>query len=163
MPYVITPHGMLYPNALKRSYWKKWSLIQLFFNKDVRNATCLHATCRQEMENIRLFGYQGAIAVIPNPAVIPSYANSLFDKKTQSFSGGAVVRGSSASSDDCTPERRLRTFFMGVSLLDKKQEVELVIMGKGDERYERFLREEVKRLELTNVTFSGFVNGKAKI
>ena len=160
-PYVITPHGMLYPNALKRSYWKKWPLIHLFFNKDVRNATCLHATCRQEMENIRLFGYQGAIAVIPNPAVIPSYANSLFDKNTQAFMGCIRPRNFGFLAR-LHPIKKVENLLYGVSLLDKKQEVELVIMGKGDERYERFLREEVKRLELTNVTFSGFVNGKAK-
>lgn len=53
-PYVITPHGMLYPNALKRSYWKKWPLIQLFFKKDILEATCLHATCKQEMDTDRL-------------------------------------------------------------------------------------------------------------
>lgn len=160
-PYVITPHGMLYPNALKRSYWKKWPLIQLFFNKDVRNATCIHATCKQEMENIRLFGYQGAVAIIPNPAVVPSYADSLFDEKAQSFMAcnrpkrfGFLGR--------LHPRKKVENLFYGVSLLKDMQDMELVIMGKGDERYELFLREEVKRLGLKNVIFAGFVNGKAK-
>ena len=33
-PYIITPPGMLYPEALKRSYWKKWPLLKLCFEKD---------------------------------------------------------------------------------------------------------------------------------
>ena len=49
-PYVITPHGMLYPDALHRSYWKKWPMIQLFLKKDIMNASCLHVTCKQEMQ-----------------------------------------------------------------------------------------------------------------
>ena len=26
-PYVVSTHGMLYPDALRRSYWKKWPLL----------------------------------------------------------------------------------------------------------------------------------------
>lgn len=35
-------------------------------------ANCLHATCKQEMENIRAFGYKGPVAIIPNPMVLPT-------------------------------------------------------------------------------------------
>ena len=71
-PYVITPHGMLYPAALRRSYWKKWPFLKLFFHKDIMHASCLHATCKQEMEHIREFGYRGPVAIIPNPMVLPA-------------------------------------------------------------------------------------------
>lgn len=52
-PYIISPHGMLYPSALAIKRWKKWPMLKLWFNKDVHNATCLHATCKQEMEHCR--------------------------------------------------------------------------------------------------------------
>ena len=71
-PYVITTHGMLYPDAIKRSYWKKWPLLKLCFHKDIMQADCLHATCKQEMEHIRAFGYKGPVAIIPNPMVLPT-------------------------------------------------------------------------------------------
>lgn len=160
-PYIITPHGMLYPKALKRSYWKKWPLIQLFFNKDVQKATCLHATCKQEMDNIRFFGYQGSVAIISNPADIPSYADSLFDKKIQSFLGcnrpkkfGFLGR--------LHPIKKVENLLYGMSLLNNAQDAELVIVGKGDDKYEQFLQSEVKRLGLKNISFAGFVSGKAK-
>lgn len=60
-PYIITPHGMLYPDALLRSYWKKWPLIQLCFRKDINHADCLHVTCKPEMEHVRQFGYRNAM------------------------------------------------------------------------------------------------------
>lgn len=31
-PYVISPHGMLYPTALKIKRWKKWPMLKLWFN-----------------------------------------------------------------------------------------------------------------------------------
>lgn len=80
-PYIITPHGMLYPDALLRSYWKKWPLIQLCFRKDINHADCLHVTCKPEMEHVRQFGYRNAIAIIPNPANLPGYLNEIAAKK----------------------------------------------------------------------------------
>ncbi|WP_242385868.1 glycosyltransferase [Phocaeicola sartorii] len=160
-PYVITPHGMLYPKALKRSYWKKWSLIQLFFNKDIQGAACLHATCKQEMDNIRLFGYQGPVAIISNPADIPMYAGSLFDKKIKAFlechhpkKFGFLGR--------LHPIKKVENLLYGMSLLNEDQKAELVIIGKGDDKYEQFLRLEVERLGLKNISFVGFIDGKAK-
>ena len=58
-PYIITPHGMLYSDALHRSYWKKWPLIQLCFRNDIDRANCLHVTCKAEMGHVRNFGYKG--------------------------------------------------------------------------------------------------------
>lgn len=59
----------------------------MYFKKDILEATCLHATCKQEMDNIRLFGYKGPIAIIANPVAIPYYASSLFEEKKRAFLG----------------------------------------------------------------------------
>lgn len=158
-PYIITPHGMLYPAALKRSYWKKWPLIKLFFNKDIMQATCMHATCTQEMENIRAFGYRGPIAVIGNPANIPPYINELKgrDKERRFSTFGFLGR--------LHPIKKVENLLYGVAECtpEKRKQMRLVIMGKGDEQYEQFLRKEVERLGLTgNVEFKGFINGREK-
>ncbi len=70
-PYVLSPHGMLYPTALAVSSWKKKILLRLGFKKDIMMAACLHATCPQEALYCRQFGYKGPIAVIPNAVVFP--------------------------------------------------------------------------------------------
>lgn len=158
-PYIITPHGMLYPNALRRSYWKKLPLLKLCFNKDIMHATCLHATCMQEKDNIRAFGYRGPVAVIGNPANIPSYINELKGRDTerQVSTFGFLGR--------LHPVKGIERILYGLSLCapEKRKRMRLVIMGKGDERYEQFLRDEVKRLDLKeNVELCGFVSGRDK-
>lgn len=158
-PYIITPHGMLYPDALKRSYWKKWPLIKLFFEKDIKQAACLHATCTQEMENIRAYGYNGPVAIIGNPANIPPYIDELKgrnkEKKENVF--GFLGR--------LHPRKKVENLLYGIAgcTHEKRGQIRLVIMGKGDEQYEQFLRKEVERLALTaNVEFKGFINGREK-
>lgn len=158
-PYIITPHGMLYPAALKRSYWKKWPLIKLFFNKDIMQATCIHATCTQEMENIRTFGYKGPIAIIGNPANIPPYIDDLKgrDRESKIKVFGFLGR--------IHPVKKIENLLYGIAgcSQEKRKQMHLVIMGKGDEQYEKFLRKEVDRLDLkNNVEFKGFVNGREK-
>lgn len=158
-PYIITPHGMLYPAAIKRSYWKKWPLIKLFFKKDIMQASCIHATCMQEMENIRAFGYKGPIAVIGNPANIPPYIDDLKGReKERRFSTfGFLGR--------LHPIKKVENLLYGVALCppEIRDLIRLIIMGKGDELYEQFLRKEVARLNLEkNVEFKGFINGREK-
>ena len=66
-PYVITPHGMLYPQALAISPTRKKWMRRLLFDRDLSKAACIHATCRQEAEHIRALGIKTPIAVIANP------------------------------------------------------------------------------------------------
>ena len=159
-PYIITPHGMLYPEALRRSYWKKWPLIQLYFRKDINCADCLHVTCKMEMEHIRNFGYKGAIAVIPNPANLPYFLDEVVDTK-MSFMEVSQIR-KFGFLGRLHPRKKVENLLYGVAKLPSPQDCELVIMGKGDDTYEQFLRSEVDRLGLKNVKFSGFVSGREK-
>ncbi len=159
-PYVITPHGMLYPDALHRSYWKKWPLIQLCFRKDISRADCLHVTCKAEMEHVRDFGYKGAIAIIPNPANLPDYLDEVAVMKP-SFLGCGRAR-KLGFLGRLHPRKKVENLLSGVAMLPRPQDCELVIMGKGDDAYEQFLRNEVARLGLKNVKFSGFVSGRKK-
>src|SRR5690606_41292197 len=49
-PYVVSPHGMLDPWALRNARWKKRLAGLLYENAHLRNATCLHALCEAEKE-----------------------------------------------------------------------------------------------------------------
>ena len=159
-PYLITPHGMLYPDAVKRSYWKKWPLLHLFFRSDIAQAHCIHATCCQEMVHIRNFGYSGPVAVIPNPAVFPDYLMEVASQKSailqqnDKFKFGFLGR--------LHPRKKVENLLYAIAAVPDKHDCELIIMGKGDPDYEQFLRNEVARLRLMNVTFRGFVSGREK-
>ena len=159
-PYVITPHGMLYPEALARSYWKKWPLLKIFFEKDILQSACIQVTCQQELKYVREFGYRGPIAIIANPANLPPYlseiavAKSIWMKNEQPRKIGFLGR--------LHPIKKVENLLYGISLLKQPTDVQLIILGKGEEGYENFLRKETRRLELTNVKFHGFVNGREK-
>ena len=169
-PYIITPHGMLYPDALKRSYWKKWPLKVLHFNRDIMQATCIHATCNKEAEFIRQFGYKGNIAVIPNPCFIPDFAEELYAKKCNLFLGGnSPVKFGFLGR--LHPRKKIENLLYGfkevlasgIAAGESPASPMLVIMGKGDDVYEHFLRSEVERLGLQErVKFLGFVSGREK-
>lgn len=159
-PYVITPHGMLYPSAMRISSWKKWPLRKLWFDRDIRQAACMHATCVEEMQYLRDLGYKGPVALIGNPVDVPDYTEQICEAR--------------AKRADCTktrtvgflgrlhPIKCVEKTLQGVALsgLDN---VNIVLLGRGEEDYESFLRSEVERLGLEDrVRFAGFVNGREK-
>jgi glycosyltransferase involved in cell wall biosynthesis len=70
-PLVLSPRGMLGPEALRFSRARKrvfWALLQ---GRAARQAACLHATAEQEAEDIRAFGLTQPVAVIPNGIDLP--------------------------------------------------------------------------------------------
>lgn len=153
-PYVITPHGMLYPQALARSAWKKKLMMHLCFDKDIREANCIHATCMQEMKYYRDLGYKNPVAVIANPMPLPDYIDDIKPERSKKRIGflGRLH-----------PRKNVKGLIEAWASLGKAtQNAELYIMGKGDESYEAYLRELVTTLGLTNVVFAGFVNGREK-
>lgn len=167
-PYIISPHGMLYPTALKVHAWKKWILLNLWYNKDIHHACCLHATCRQEMEHCRTFGYKGPIAVIPNAVVFPEHIKS-FHREVESF---GFVKGKRHIGflGRLHPIKKVENIIYALELLRESENGQVLldsvclhVMGKYDDAYESWLKEEVKRLHLEkHVEFVGQVGGKEK-
>lgn len=154
-PYVITPHGMLYPQALARSAWKKKLLLNLGgVDKDLRHATCIHATCDVEMKHYRALGYTNPVAIIPNPMPIPSFIDDIKSEKSIKRIGylGRIH-----------PYKNTEALINAwITLGDEVKDAQLIIMGRGDNEYEAKMHQLVARHNLTNVEFAGFVNGREK-
>ncbi len=152
-PYLITPRGMLYPQDIAKSN----KLIKKLFLKtrllnDLNNATCVHATCKDEMVYCRNLGVTSPIAVIPNPVEIKEYKEQ---EKDGVFRLGYLGR--------LSPRKNVESLIYAFSeLRNDAKEAELIIIGGGDQKYEGFLREEAKKLGLTNVSFKGFLSGEEK-
>lgn len=161
-PYVLSTHGMLYPTALAVSSWKKKLMEAMWYNKDIMQADCLHATCMAELEYNRKYGYKGPIAVIPNPVVFPKFVSespaicskvSTKGKRTIGFLGRLH------------PIKKVENIIYALNLLEPelRNKVKLEVMGKFDDKYEQWLKDEVKRFGLEdNVEFVGFVSGEEK-
>lgn len=157
-PYIITPHGMLYPESLARRAWKKWPMRKLWFDRDIHDAACIHATCNKEMENLRLLGYKGPIAVIGNPVAVPDYTEELFYNRIKKTTPSNCI----AFLGRLHPRKKVENILRGVALASKP-DLDVHIMGEGDETYKNFLGQEASRLGIANrVHFHGFVNGRNK-
>lgn len=157
-PYIITPHGMLYPESLARSAWKKWPMRKIWFDRDIRDADCIHATCNKEMENLRLLGYKGPIAVIGNPVAVPDYTEDLFNNRNCNSASTSSI----AFLGRLHPRKKVENILQGLAK-STKPNLKVYIMGEGDSGYKDFLKQEASRLGIANrVHFLGFVNGRKK-
>jgi glycosyltransferase involved in cell wall biosynthesis len=152
IPYIITPHGMLYPHALSISKLKKQIFLRLFLMNDLNKAAVVHATCMEEMQHLRNLGVKLPIAVIPNPINIPEEITPSTPNLLRIGYLGRVH-----------PRKNIeRLLYVWKHLNLDQTEAELIIIGDGDENYMDFLKKEREKLNLKNVIFTGFLSGKAK-
>ena len=81
-PYVVHPHGMLDPWALRNARSKKRIAAALYENQYLREAVCLRALSEGEAGSIRSYGLRNPICVIPNGIDLPDLSES--NARTQS-------------------------------------------------------------------------------
>lgn len=153
-PYVVSLRGMLYPQALAHSALIKKISLLLYQRNDLQRAACIQATCKEELDYYRKLGFSNPVAVLPNPIYIAGLIEHPI-RSSQKLRIGYLGR--------VHPRKRIERLIYAFDVLrDELQEAELLIIGSGDERYEQFLRNEVIRLNLTNVRFTGFLTGDEK-
>ena len=63
---IISPHGLLEPEKLKYSSFKKSVALRLFENKNLKSCDCLVACSEQEALSLRDFGLSQPIVILPN-------------------------------------------------------------------------------------------------
>ena len=154
LPYIITLRGMLYPQALSHSAIIKRLSLKLYQGFDLKHAVCIQATCDEELNFYRELGFKNPVAVIPNPIETDGIINRKIISHNN-FRIGYLGR--------IHPRKRIeRLIYAFNSLRSYLKDWELLIIGSGDVKYEEFLHAEVERLELKNVTFTGFLSGREK-
>lgn len=153
-PYMMTLRGMLYPQALAHSTMVKKISLALYQHKDLQQAACIQATCIDEMKYYRALGFTNPVAVLPNPID----TTDIIDRpiyQPDRLRIGYLGR--------IHPRKRIeRLIYAFDALQNELKDAELTIIGADDPQYEQFLRSEVQRLGLKNVSFTGFLTGEAK-
>jgi len=155
IPYIITLRGMLYPQALEHSKLIKKASLRLYQSYDLANAACIQATCIEEMNYYRDLGYMNPVAILPNPIDVSGLVEDSPISTHSKFRIGYLGR--------VHPRKHIeRLIYAFNDLRDLLDNAELLIIGADDPQYENFLKEEVRRLELSNIRFTGFLTGTEK-
>ena len=153
LPLVLSPRGMLGPDALRFSYPVKmlfWALMQ---RRAVHRVDCFHATCQQEAEDIRAFGLRQPIAIIPNGIDLraPTGARVASDEPYV-LSLGRVH-----------PKKALDRLVIAWRQIEPAfPDWKLKLVGPGEIGYSETLRRMIRDFGLKNVSVSGPVFGEEK-
>ena len=151
IPYIIAPRGSLYPEALRISSLKKKISMFCYQRKELEQASCVQVTCNKELEYYRELGYRNPVAVLPNPMEVSN--NKIETRDVTRF--GYLGR--------LHPRKRVeRLIYAFAEKKDYFRDCELWIIGSEISEYEAFLKNEVRRLNLNNVYFKGFLEGSEK-
>ena len=152
-PYVISPRGTLYPQALAIHKWKKKLAMLTMLNDSLSHANCIHATCEEERDYYWELGFKNPVAILPNAFDTLKVKDKETDKKI--FRVGYLGR--------LHPRKHVeRIIYAFAEMREQLKDAELIIIGSDIPEYEIFLKSEVSRLKLNNVKFTGFLSGEEK-
>ena len=156
---IIQPHGMLDEWAVKNSGWKKKIIGNLFENRSLNRADCIHALCIPEYKSIKNYGITAPIAVLPNGININHNYTILkkqSDKKTLLYIGRLH------------PKKGLTEFLEALGIIKKINPSffhtwHIQIAGWDQQGYQNKLEKKVASLNLSNdITFAGPIFDREK-
>ncbi len=155
-PYLVSPHGMLEPVALKMSSTKKAVSRFLFQDAALRDACLIHTTSDSETESCRKFGLTQPVSVVPNGVTVPP-ASHIPEKQ------GAAQRPAVLSLGRIHPKKGLEQLLGAWALLEQKFPLwDLQIVGPGEANYIQTLKELAAKLNTESVQFRDAVAGMEK-
>jgi len=158
LPYVLSPHGQLMIRSMTIKKWKKSIALRLYVRKDVEHASCIHATSRQEAENIRHMGFTNPIAIIPNGIELSDFPLKKYAKNETKYTVLFLSR--------VHAQKGLDILLEAWQNLDKelRQTWQLEIAGNGDPAYLYSLQQSIAKNNLQEeVHLSGALYGPKKI
>ena len=147
IPYVISIHGMLEPWSLEQGRLKKKIALTLFQNKDLQNATCIHATAKEEAENIRQLGFKNPIAIIPNGISLDE-----FPQKTTLNRNKLDRKKRILFLSRIHPKKGIENLIDAWGKIDKKLRKDWIveIVGNGDVDYIEGLKKKILNANINN-------------
>ena len=148
IPYIVTPHGMIEPEALKRKGFKKkiyWSLIE---KKIFDYASAIHCITEAEKTYSNKLTKTKAF-VVPNGTEKETFLEKNFELLNSiSFIGRF---------------HEIKGLDLLLKSLVNIKNLNLIIAGGGEKNYEEYIYNLVKQLQLEErVKFKGFVDNKIK-
>lgn len=160
LPLLISPHGMLEPFALKIKSAKKRAALMLYQKRILQGADCIHVNSEKERLGVDSLGLKPSISVVENGVAISDVSSGPVENKQLFKQLGERRRALFIGRID--PIKGLDNLIRAWSLVDSAG-WELVIVGSGEPRYERYLFRLVESLKLSgSVKFLPFATGDIK-
>lgn len=155
IPYVVSPHGMLYPEALARTKAFKRFALSTYEKYVIEHAAVIHVTCAEEAEHIRNLGFKNRMEIIPNAVEIRADS---FQKQDYSNFNRIGYLGR------FHPRKHIELLIRGFArFAENVGHKRLILIGDGDSEYLSSLKEEVRKLQIeSQVEFTGFLTGAEK-
>ena len=149
VPYIITPHGMLAPDALRRKGWKKAIYLRLVERTLFRRASLIHCITPQEQQHVTSNLPVRATSCVPNGIDVPDFHYKDYEKlDTIAFIGRMH------------PIKGLDRL---IEALATVPDVNLVVAGSGTKPYETYIRRIIKKHGLQDrVQLVGFADEAVK-
>jgi glycosyltransferase involved in cell wall biosynthesis len=148
-PYIVHPHGMLDPWAVRNSHWKKSLAAMLYEKSLLHNAACIRALCKSEAESIRKFGLRNPICIIPNGMDLPENGKRKPDIGNVSWAGltkpGQKVL---LYLGRIHPKKGLANLLRAWATVVKSEEWVLALAGWDENGHEQELKQLATRLGL---------------
>ena len=152
-PYVVTPRGMLEKWALSQSYFKKLIYYFLIEKYHIKNATCLRATSKMEVNTFKKLGFKNKIINIPNSIKIPKVKLKFKAKKKKKILFLSRVHKKKGIIELLNAWKCIHNKYL---------DWELVICGYDENGYTGKMKKLSNDLKLNRVVWKDPVNGKDK-
>lgn len=149
-PYMITLRGMLYPQALGKSWVVKKLALLFYQRRQLQEAACVQVTCEEELAYYRKMGFTNPVAIIPNPVEFDPEVITTGEEGVKRF--GYLGR--------IHPRKHIERLIDCWQRLEEPGE--LLIMGDGAPQYVNYLKKKADKAGLKRVRFSGLVTGREK-
>ncbi len=151
--FVISPHGMLAEQALKFSSKKKKIFDFLFQKSAFSYAKLLFATAESELKDIRNYGLNTPVAIIPNGVNIPIVKKHNFKKKRKTVISLGRIHPKKGLDTLIKAWSRIEPFF---------KNWDLKIVGPDEVGHKKDLEVLIKKLNLKRVYITPPVYGLDK-
>ena len=164
VPFVVSPHGSLDPWALAIGGLKKRVYSRIWQRDMLGGAAVAHALTATEKAQLRDYGYDGPVAVIPNGVNVDEFQRqvspSLMDEKYVELIGKKVILFLGRLHSKKGLDVLVRAF---ADIYPTHPDTHLLIVGP-DDGYETELKRLIGRMGINGaVTLTGILTGKARL
>lgn len=166
VPYMVTPHGMLYPVVFQKKYFKKNIYYHIFSKKNLSLANMIRYTSKDELEKCHTYlKLTNEAIVVPNCMNMDAFTDlprdMQFRKKYAISKDKKVLLFLGRISWKKGLDILIKAY---ADIARKRDDVLLVIAGPDGEKYEKFVKDWVAKEGIENkVLFTGLVTGGDKI